>query len=311
MNIQQFKYVLAVVNSENFETAAEKCFVTQSTLSTMIGRLENEIGMKIFNRKTKPVSITSEGEEIIKRFEIINNELGELENLIQELKGEMVGEIKVGIIPTVAPFLLPLVLPQFAKTFPEVKIIVKEIPTKEIIHLLKNRSLDIGLLALPIIDKELVEEGIYIEPFHIYDCRIQKSDTKISIHDLDYSKLWLLQEGHCLRTQVHKICELSNASKENELNIEFESGSMDSLLRFTKANEGITILPHLTSLELSELDKKNIIEFREPIPSRSIGMLTHKYFAKKKLAKKLKEIISKATENVIPILEKTDIIRPI
>ena len=114
MNIQQFQYVLAVVDSKNFESAAEKCFITQSTLSTMIGRFENEIGIKIFNRKTKPVSLTIEGVEIIKRLRIIDKEIGQFNNLIQELKGEMVGELKIGIIPTVAPYLLPLFLSEFA-----------------------------------------------------------------------------------------------------------------------------------------------------------------------------------------------------
>ena len=113
MNIQQFQYVLAVVDSKNFEDAAERCFVTQSTLSTMIGRYEDEIGVKIFNRKTKPVSITSEGVKIIDRLRIIISEIESLSNVVQELKGEMVGELKIGIIPTVAPYLLPLFLSKF------------------------------------------------------------------------------------------------------------------------------------------------------------------------------------------------------
>ena len=311
MNIQQFKYVLAVVDSKNFEMAAERCFITQSTLSTMIVRLEDEIGIKIFNRKTKPVSITTEGEKIIDRLRIIDNEIGQLENIIQELKGEMVGELRIGIIPTIAPYLLPLFLPKLAHKFPQVKIIVKEIPTAQITESLKNRSLDIGLLALPIIDSELTEQELYIEPFLVYDCRVNKSRSKISINNLDYSKLWLLQEGHCLRTQVHQICERSNRSSKSELNFEFESGSMDSLLRFTKANKGMTIIPFLASIEFPGKDKENILEFKTPIPSRSVGIITHKFFVKKRLANELKKIIQNAVLELLPKMKVIEIIKPV
>jgi len=311
MNIQQFRYVLAVVDSHNFEDAAERCNITQSTLSTMIGRLEDETGIKIFNRKTKPVSVTPEGKEIIERLRIINNEIGQLENVIQELKGEMVGELRIGIIPTIAPYLLPLFLPKFAQKFPQVKMIVKEIPTVQIKESLKNRSLDIGILALPIVDRELIEEPLFIEPFLVYDCRASKSNAKISIHNLDYSKLWLLQEGHCLRTQVHQICEQSNQTPKGGINIEFESGSMDSLLRFTYSYQGMTIIPYLASLGLPDEDKKQIIQFKSPIPSRSVGVITHKYFVKKRLAKELKGIIEKSVSKLIPQVEKANVVKPV
>jgi len=125
MNLHQFKYVLALAQKRHFEMAAEECCVTQSTLSTMIGRLEEEIGIKIFNRKTKPVSITEEGELILERLLIIDKEIEALQNAVQELKGEMKGELRIGIIPTVAPYLLPLFLSKFANKFPGVKIVVQ------------------------------------------------------------------------------------------------------------------------------------------------------------------------------------------
>ncbi len=311
MNIQQFQYVLAVADSKNFEEAAERCFITQSTLSTMIGRLEDEIGIKIFNRKTKPVSITPEGTTIIQRLRIIHNEIDQLKNVIQELKGEMVGDLRIGVIPTIAPYLLPLFLPEFAHRFPQVKIIVKEMPTAQITKSLKNRSLDIGVLALPIVESELVGKELYVEPFLVYDCRSTEWCEKIAVNALDYSKLWLLQEGHCLRTQVYQICEQSNQSSKRELNFEFESGSMDSLLRFTKSNKGMTIIPYLASLEFSEEDKLNIVEFETPVPSRSIGILTHKFFVKKKLAKELQKIIQQSVLALMPIVKKTEIIKPV
>ncbi|MEN8928831.1 MAG: LysR substrate-binding domain-containing protein [Flavobacteriales bacterium] len=311
MNIQQFQYVLAVVDSKNFESAAERCFVTQSTLSTMIGRLEDEIGIKIFNRKTKPVSITPEGEKIVERLRIIVNEIDSFKNVIQEMKGEMIGELKIGIIPTIAPYLLPLFLSKFADKFPGVNIVVKEMPTAEIQKELKNRTIDMGILAIPLLDKELEEQELYTEPFLIYDCSSNRTSAKIAMEELDFSKLWLLQEGHCMRTQVSQICDLSNNSPEKSFNFEFQSGSMGSLLNFTKASGGITIIPYLATNDLNEMDKQNLVQFKEPIPVRSIGLITHKFFVKKQLAKELKKVIGENIKGLIPETNNMQILNPL
>ena len=311
MNIQQFQYVLAVVDLRNFEAAADRCFISQSTLSTMIGRFEEEIGIKIFNRKTKPVSITPEGEQIISRLRIVLNEIDSLNNVVQELKGEMVGELKIGIIPTVAPYLLPLFLAKFASQFPKVNIIIKEMTTTQIQEALIMRTLDIGLAALPLADDELVEHELYSEPFLVLDFREEKSNAKISVANLDYSKLWLLQEGHCLRSQVYQICELSGKNPKKDINFEFESGSMGSLLRFTKASMGVTIVPYLASLDFSEEEKGNIVEFKDPIPVRAVGLLTHRFFVKKQLLNSLAEVIKGAVSSLIPVNKKSTIVKPI
>ncbi|SHI65264.1 transcriptional regulator, LysR family [Mesonia phycicola] len=311
MTIQQFKYVQAVVDLKNFEAAAEKCFVTQSTLSTMINKLENEIGIKIFNRKTKPVSITAEGEQLIQRFRIINSEIDALKNVIQELKGEMTGEIKIGIIPTLAPYLLPLFLNDFANKFKQVKIIVKEMTTAHIQDALKIRDLDIGILALPLADKELDEIELFSEPFLVYDCTEEKRAKKVSLDSLNYAKICLLQEGHCLRTQVQEICELSAKLTTQDVNFEIESGSMDSLLKITKIRKGITIIPHLATLDLNEEELQRLIEFKNPVPVRQVGLVTNKFFVKKKLLIELKNLINMAVDGLIPEIQEQKSIKPL
>lgn len=312
MNIQQFQYILALEEYRHFETAANKCFVTQSTLSTMINRFEEEIDIKIFNRKTKPVSITNEGAQIIERLKIINNEIDFLDNVIQELKGEMTGELRIGIIPTIAPYLLPVFLPKFASEFPKIKMILEEMTTADIQKALKLRTLDIGVLATPLEDNQLLELDLYSEPFYIYDCSLYSNKPKsIELNKLDYSKLWLMQEGHCLRTQVQQICDLSNKTAKRKINFEFKAGSIDSLLRFTKACEGITILPYLTTLELSEEDKKNIIPFTLPNPVRTIGLVTHRHFVKKRLFNRLQEIIKESVKSIIPFGDNEMVMKPL
>lgn len=310
MNIQQFQYILAVVDLKNFESAADKCFVTQSTLSTMIGRFEDEIGVKIFNRKTKPVSITTEGELIIERLRIVLNEIDALNNVVQELKGEMVGNLKIGIIPTIAPYLLPLFLPEFASRFPAIKISVREMTTAQIQQALRIRTIDLGILALPLHDDSLEEISLFSEPFLLYDCTENTSRNKQSIANLDYSKLCLLQEGHCLRTQVQHICDLSSQFAKNDVNYEFESGSMDSLLRITKVRKGITIIPYLAALEMDTIEKNKLIEFENPVPVRSVGLITHKFFVKRRLLKEMQEIIQHAVKDLVPKTVNSTILEP-
>jgi LysR family hydrogen peroxide-inducible transcriptional activator len=311
MNIQQFQYILAVEELKHFETAAERCFITQSTLSTMISRFEDEIGIQVFNRKTKPVSVTKEGKQIVDRLRIITKEIDQLNNVAQELKGEMIGDLRIGIIPTVAPYLLPIFLSKFASEFPKVKIIIQEMTTSKIQQSLKDRTLDIGILATPLEETELIEFDLYSEPFLVYDSySLEKKDT-IAIQDLDYSKLWFLEEGHCLRTQVQQICEISNKRANKNLNFEFKAGSLDSLLRFTKANKGITILPYLASFDLSHEDKNRLTPFSSPVPVRSIGLITHRHFVKKALLNRLQKLIQKEVDSMLPKILEATILKPV
>ncbi|MCK8523070.1 LysR substrate-binding domain-containing protein [Aquimarina sp. D1M17] len=311
MNIQQYQYVLAVVNSKNFELAAEKCFVTQSTLSTMINKFENEIGIKIFNRKTKPVTVTKEGEKIIERLQIIVNEIDLLTNVIQEIKGEMIGSLKIGIIPTLAPYLLPLFITDFVENFPKVNISVRELNTSQIQDQLLKRNLDIGILALPLKHKELTEYPLFEEPFLIYDCTEENTKSKVSPPDLKFSKMCLLEEGHCLRTQVYDICELSAKYMKTPSNFKFESGSMESLLRITESRKGITILPYLANRLLNHNEKSRINEFKDPVPVRSIGLVTHNFFVKKVLSEELARLIQTSVTDLIPKTEQFKIVNPV
>lgn len=311
MNIQQFQYILAVAELKHFEQAAEKCFITQSTLSTMIGKFEDEIGIKIFDRKTKPMSVTQEGEQIIQQLRVILKEINALDNIVQEQKGEMTGELRVGIIPTVAPYILPLFLSKFAASFPKVKVIVQEMTTPDIQKALKNRTLDVGIAAIPLTDDSLQEHALYTESFLLFDCYSKKQLKNISVKNINYNHLWLLQEGHCLRTQVEQICKVSNANSEQSLNFEFKAGSIDSLIRFTKANNGITLLPYMATIDLAEEDGKRLLSFTSPVPVRSIGLVVHKHFVKKRLLDELQKIIKEYVEPLLPKVSDEQLVSPV
>ncbi len=290
MNIRQFEYVLAVAEHRHFETAAEKCFVTQSTLSAMISKLESELGIIIFDRRKKPVDITKEGEKIIEHLKIISTEINRLDELSKEIKGAIKGVIKIGCIPTVAPFLLPIFLPDFSTKYPDLIMEIKEITTDEIIRRLKSRELDIGIISFPINDDELAEYPIYREPFVFYDTS-RTSEKEINTEDILLDNFWLLEEGHCLRNQVLAVCSTENKKINSSLNIKFKAGSIDSLIRFVRANNGKTLLPYLAAINFSDEEKKHIRYFSTPVPFRNVGLLTHRYFVKKTILRLLQEEI--------------------
>ena len=287
MNIQQIQYVLALAETRHFERAAERSFVTQSTLSTMISKFEDELGVLIFDRKRKPVAITLEGEKIIEQLKKINLEIQNLDEVTQEIKGEMKGNLSISVIPTIAPFLLPMFLSRFAFKFPDLNIEVKEQTTAEILRLIKSRDLDIGIISIPVDDSEIEEIHLYDEPFVYYDTKSVQA-SKIQSHDINLSTLCLLEEGHCMRTQILELCDSYEQQLHSMLNFRFLAGSIDSLLRFVRANNASTLLPYLATLDLPESEKEKISTFEEPIPYRTIGLVVHKHFVKHKILDMLK-----------------------
>ncbi|MBV7441348.1 LysR family transcriptional regulator [Weeksellaceae bacterium TAE3-ERU29] len=310
MNTRQYDYILAVAELKNFGEAAEKCFITQSTLSTMIKRFEDEIGISLFDRKTKPITITKEGKLIIEQLKIIRREIKTLDELVLHTKGELSGELNIGVIPTVAPYLLPLFLGEFSKSYPKVNIIVEEMTTIDIQKSLKNGAIDVGIGAIPLNDNELIEKELYQEPFLLFDCHSQNVEEVVLLDNIDFSHLFLLEEGHCLRTQVEQICQLSKNKHTKINNLQFKTGSIDSLIRFTKANKGITLLPYLATLDLNKKDKKRLASFFNPSPVRAVGLITHQNFVKKKLLGNLAKVISKNIEKILLKDSENKVISP-
>ena len=291
MNIQQFNYILSVAEFKHFELAAEKCNITQSTLSTMISKFEEEIGIEIFDRKKKPVQVTKEGSTIIEQLKIITADIDQLKELTKEVKGEIKGNLTLSVIPTIAPFLLPLFLQDFAAKFPNLNIVVREETTSEIVRKIKSRELDIGILSIPIEDKDIIEVKLYDEPFVFFDASDAESSS-VSIQKINTNNLCLMEEGHCMRTQVLKLCDLIRTSIDTKLNFEYKAGSIDSLLRFVKANRATTLLPYLSIVDFSENEKKHVSYFSEPVPYRSIGLVVHRHFVKKRLLETLQKNIT-------------------
>lgn len=306
----QINYVLALAKSGSFSKAAEQCHVTQSTLSTMVKKLENQLDLRLFDRKSKPITLTREGKLVIEQLKTINHEYENLKELIQETKEEFYGTLNIGIIPTVAPFLLPLFLDKMIASYPNVSFSVHEITTNEIISMIKARELDIGILSLPIKDKELNQRVLYQEDFLIYDAsRTSSSKKKYKIRDIDINRLWLLEESHCMTNQIEKICLLRKKRKVSS-NLVYRSGSILSLLELVGMNQGITLLPRLATLRKNLLNPEFICDIERPLPVREIGIITHSNFVKKRLYNMIEKEIKAAVGPSLKSQKKVKIIKP-
>lgn len=297
MTFVQFEYIIAVDAYRHFAKAAAACFVTQPTLSMQLHKLELELGIKIFDRSKQPVVPTPAGIEVIAHAKKIIEERDNLSDHLQLRKGIFDGELKIGIIPTLAPYLLPLFIPSFTRNYPAIKLIINELTTELIIEKLKDGRIDAGILITPLNEQGIKEHILFYEEMMAYVSPKNGVFTKKYLlpQDIDPNKLWLLEEGHCFRTQIANLCQLRKASL-NGSHFEYEAGSLDTLRKLVEMNDGITILPELAILELTGKQKNLVRRFRNPVPMREVSMVIHRDYLKKRMT----EVLKKEIINAIP-----------
>lgn len=292
MTLVQLEYIIALQVHRHFGKAAEKCHITQPSLSMQVQKLEEELGVQIFVR-TNPVTVTDTGWIVIEQAKKILAEAGMIQQLVEQEKSIVGGTLKIGIIPTLAPYLLPLFIQSFIKKYPQVRLSVHELMTENIVKQLKNGSLDAGIMATPLKINELREDFLFHEKFVAYVSRKEKIFNKKYLlpNDIDVNKMWLLEEGHCLRTQVMNLCALQKDASI-EKHFDYAAGSIETLKRFVEKNDGITLLPELATLDMSSAKKNMLRYFKNATPVREISMVTLKTFTKTRLVHILKESIA-------------------
>ncbi|GGF66611.1 hydrogen peroxide-inducible genes activator [Wenyingzhuangia marina] len=310
MTITQLKYVLAVAKYQNFTTASEHCFVTQPTLSMQIHKLEESLDIQIFNRNKKPIELTDVGKKIVAQAKIIVNESNRITDIVDQEKGYIGGEFRIGIIPTIMPSLLPLFLKNFNKKYPKVELVINELTTAEIIQKLKDGYLDAAIAATPLNDDSIVESPMYYEPFIalVNPNHRLHNEKFIDPQDLSLDDLLLLEDGHCFKESVLNIC--SSLSPNSKKQFALQSGSFNTLIKLTKEGMGMTLLPYLHSLDLNSEDKNLIREFKKPYPAREVSMIYHKSELKLQLINALKDEISGVIRGLIAFTD-VDIISPL
>jgi len=311
MTFVQLEYIVAVDTYRHFAMAAGHCFVTQPTLSMQVQKLEEELGLKLFDRSKQPVIPTEAGREVIEQARKILAEKQVIGEIVQEKKGVLTGELRIGIIPTLAPYLLPLFVQDFSAKYPQIKLVVNELTTELLVGRLREGRIDVGILVTPLQENGIREKVLFYEELLVYVSRKNAAwkKTYMLAQDIDPNKLWLLEEGHCFRSQIVRLCELRKASKEGS-HFDYEAGSLETLRRMVELNDGITILPELAARDLTAKQRQLIRHFKRPAPMREVSLVTHRDFVKQRLVQALhKEILLSVPEkirqnknhNVVPI----------
>ncbi len=293
MTLQQLEYIVALDNHRHFVKAAESCHVTQSTLSMMIQKLEQELEINIFDRKMQPIAPTEIGRSLIDQAKVILYNAKQFKELALSEKQQESGKVTLGIIPTVAPYILPKLFNILQERNPNIQLHVKEITTAEIIKQLDKAEIDMALLATPLDNPNILEIPVYYERFFGY---ISPTEDLYQMNELEMNHipmdhLWVLKEGHCLRNQVIRLCEFDSGFSSI-----YEAGSIDTLIKIVDTNGGYTIIPELHIDLLSEHQKLNVRPIVNPEPNREISLVVRNDYVKERLL----NVIAKNISDVIP-----------
>ncbi|MCE9107120.1 hydrogen peroxide-inducible genes activator [Bacteroides pyogenes] len=290
MTIQQLEYILAVDRFRHFARAAEHCRVTQPTLSAMIQKLEEELGVKLFDRTVQPVCPTAVGEKVIRQARVVLSQAAQVKEIISEEKQTVSGTFRLGVLPTIAPYLLPRFFPQLIEKYPELDIRVTEMKTHDILQALHAGELDAAIVASRSDDRMLREETLFYEQFYAYVSHGEALFKKELIRTADVTgeRLWLLDEGHCFRDQLVKFCRME-AVKVSQM--AYRLGSMETFMRMVESGKGITFIPELAFLQLTDEQRELVRQFAIPRPTREIVLVTDKDFIRVSLLAVLKEEI--------------------
>jgi len=308
MNLRDLEYLSAIGELKHFRKAAEKCFVSQPTLSGQIKKLEEEIGVQLLERTTRNVFLTPIGEEIVKIARRILADVDSIENMVSTFSDPMSGPLNIGLIPTIAPYLLPLIMQPLNKTYPKLEIVLHELQTEVILNKLSEGSLDAGILAVPLEMKGLEEIILYTEPFFVAANIRHPFAAKlcIKVEDLLDETVLLLEEGHCLRGQVMDVCS-QTMTKERK---DFQGTSLETIRHMVSTGIGITLIPQ-TAIDQKNLTQKSSIKyipFNKPAPARRVGLLFRKTSNRKVCFEKLSALIKVIIQREFSVDESLEVL---
>lgn len=266
MNLRDLNYFVVLAEVKHFGEAAKRCFVSQPTLSMQIKKLEETLGVTLFERNNKQVFLTDQGLALLSRVQKVLLLIDEIKDIAQQSHDPFYGDLRLGVIPTVAPYLLPRVMPELKSTFPLLKIWLVEEQTHRLVNKLERGELDAAIMALPVqgnfTHKILFEEAFY---FACANTHSLAHKTSVSLNDLIDLPVMLLAEGHCLRDQAIAVCKMAKA---NEM-ADFTATSLETLRLMVQAGMGVTLLPALAAEPSGLL---TCIRFTEPAPTRTLAL---------------------------------------
>ncbi|HCQ30136.1 MAG TPA: DNA-binding transcriptional regulator OxyR [Flavobacteriales bacterium] len=295
-SLTQLTYIVAVDTHKNFVKAAESVHVSQPTLSMQIKKMENDLGVTIFDRTKQPVMPTEIGEKIIAKAREILKHAEHINELIQDYNGVLMGTINIGIIPSLASSFLPKFLPTFAKKYPDLTININELYTENILEELKKDKLDFGIVVTPVKDEKIIEKPLFYEEIMPYFNKnhplLQKK--KLTVADLQCEDLWVLSEGNCFRSQVLNLCANNSEKAGSSKNIHFDSNTIETLVRFVDKEGGYTFVPQMIYENFSEKKKRKLKKINGLTPLREVSLVHTRTFTKATTIQEFIEHIKKS-----------------
>ena len=280
MTLQQMEYIVAVYRLRHFAKAAEHCGVTQPTLSAMIQKLEQELGVKLFERSSQQVVPTAIGRLVVEQAWRVISRARKIKDIVEEERNALSGVFRIGILPTIAPYLLPRFFTRLMEEYPDIDFRVSEMKTADCKKALARGEIDVAIIVSLGEIEGMEQDSLYFEQFIAY---VSKSDSlfqskSIRSADLPGHFLWLLDEGHCFRDQLVKFCNIKSACDSK---LTYSLGSIETFMRMVEAGQGITFIPELALDQLTESQKRLVRPFAIPIPTREVVLLTTKTFVRK------------------------------
>jgi len=292
MNLRELSYIVAVAETLNFSRAAEQCHVSQPTLSAQIKKLEEFLGVMIFERNNRNVMLTDVGAEIVTNARRILSDVSDMQEIASAAQDPFAGKFRLGAFPTLAPYLYPLVLPSIRDELPKLNLVLAEEKTETLLEQLKKGRLDAAFVALPIDAPTLESHILFRDPFylavpHNHALSAKKSVSSNVLHD--YSLL-LLEEGHCLRDQALEFCQIAGAKAQTD----YRATSLETLRQMVRIGNGITLMPKLAIHDGDAL--VNYIPFQKPVPHRTIGLVWRKTHRRIKVIERMISLFDDADE---------------
>ena len=280
MTLQQMEYIVAVYRLRHFAKAAEHCGVTQPTLSAMIQKLEQELGVNLFERASQQVVPTAIGRLVVEQAWRVISRARKIKDIVEEERNALSGVFRIGILPTIAPYLLPRFFTRLMEEYPDIDFRVSEMKTADCKKALARGEIDVAIIVSLGEIEGMEQDSLYFEQFIAY---VSESDSlfqskSIRSADLPGHFLWLLDEGHCFRDQLVKFCNIKSACDSK---LTYSLGSIETFMRMVEAGQGITFIPELALDQLTESQKRLVRPFAIPIPTREVVLLTTKTFVRK------------------------------
>lgn len=272
--ITQLEYMLAVHRTGHFGRAAEACGVAQPTLSAQIQRAESELKVTLFDRNKKPIEATPQGRRLLAQALDVVSAHERLLWMAQDQASEVAGIFSLGVIPTLAPYVVPWFLLRFSQLYPKVELSLCEKPTDSLVEELLHQRLDAAILATPLGESALTEKPLFYDPFYLYAHADEPllEQSEVSTEQLDEGKVWLLEDGHCVRAQVVNFCGLSG-SRTHLNTVSFAGGSFETLRYLIDSTGGYTLIPETFARTLPrEVRHRRIRPFAPHTPTREVSL---------------------------------------